>query len=59
MHEGDPIHELEERCVDRLNLEKSPLYSPQLNPFKSLWQHTKHGRLANFAPRTCGSCDGC
>jgi transposase len=30
--------------------EKLPGYAPEMNPDESVWQHTKHGRLANFAP---------
>jgi transposase len=30
--------------------EKLPGYAPETNPDESVWQHTKHGRLANFAP---------
>ena len=27
-----------------------PGYAPETNPDEMVWQHTKHGRLANFAP---------
>ena len=27
-----------------------PGYAPEANPDESVWEHTKHGRLANFAP---------
>ena len=30
--------------------EKLPSYAPETNPDESVWGHTKHGRLANFAP---------
>jgi transposase len=30
--------------------EKFPGYAPETNPDEMVWQHTKHGRLANFAP---------
>jgi transposase len=30
--------------------EKLPGYAPETNPDESVWEHTKHGRLANFAP---------
>jgi transposase len=30
--------------------EKLPSYAPETNPDEMVWQHTKHGRLANFAP---------
>jgi transposase len=30
--------------------EKLPSYAPETNPDESVWQHTKHGRLANFTP---------
>jgi len=30
--------------------ERLPPYAPETNPDESVWQHTKHGRLANFAP---------
>jgi transposase len=30
--------------------EKLPSYAPETNPDESVWEHTKHGRLANFAP---------
>lgn len=29
---------------------KLPGYAPETNPDEMVWQHTKHGRLANFAP---------
>jgi transposase len=29
--------------------EKLPSYAPETNPDESVWEHTKHGRLANFA----------
>jgi transposase len=28
-----------------------PSYTPEANPDEGVWQHTKHGRLANFAPK--------
>jgi hypothetical protein len=30
--------------------EQFPSYAPETNPDESVWQHTKHARLANFAP---------
>jgi hypothetical protein len=30
--------------------EKRPSYAPETNPDEMVWQHTKPGRLANFAP---------
>jgi len=30
--------------------EKLPGYAPEADPDEMVWQHTKHGRLANFAP---------
>ena len=30
--------------------EKLPSYAPETNPDEMVWEHTKHGRLANFAP---------
>jgi transposase len=30
--------------------EPLPGYAPETNPDEMVWQHTKHGRLANFAP---------
>ena len=30
--------------------EKFPGYAPETNPDERVWQHTKHARLANFAP---------
>ena len=30
--------------------EKLPGYAPETNPDESVWEHTKHGRLANFTP---------
>ena len=30
--------------------EKLPGYAPEADPDESVWEHTKHGRLANFAP---------
>ena len=30
--------------------EKFPGYAPEANPDEGVWQHTKHGRLANFTP---------
>jgi transposase len=30
--------------------ERLPPYAPETNPDENVWQHTKHGRLANFAP---------
>ncbi len=30
--------------------EKLPGYAPEINPDEMVWQHTKHGRLANFTP---------
>ena len=30
--------------------EKLPSYAPETNPDEMVWQHTKRGRLANFAP---------
>jgi hypothetical protein len=30
--------------------EKLPAYAPETNPDEMVWEHTKHGRLANFTP---------
>jgi transposase len=30
--------------------EPLPGYAPETNPDEMVWEHTKHGRLANFAP---------
>ena len=30
--------------------EKLPGYAPETNPDEMVWEHTKHGRLANFTP---------
>jgi putative transposase len=51
MHKGDAIHELAERCADRLSLEKFPPYAPILNPVEPVWSWLKYGRLCNFAPQ--------
>jgi transposase len=33
-----------------IETEKFPGYAPEANPDEMVWQHAKHGRLANFAP---------
>jgi transposase len=33
-----------------IKTEKFPGYAPETNPDELVWQHTKHGRLANFTP---------
>lgn len=33
-----------------IRTEKFPSYTPEANPDEGVWQHTKHGRLANFTP---------
>jgi transposase len=33
-----------------IETEPSPSYTPEANPDEGVWQHAKHGRLANFAP---------
>ncbi len=33
-----------------IRTEKLPAYAPETNPDESVWEHTKHGRLANFSP---------
>jgi transposase len=33
-----------------IHTEKLPVYAPETNPDENVWQHTKHARLANFAP---------
>jgi transposase len=33
-----------------IETEPLPAYAPEANPDESVWQHVKHGRLANFAP---------
>jgi len=30
--------------------ERFPSYAPETNPDEMVWEHTKHGRLANFTP---------
>jgi len=35
----------------KVKTEKFPGYAPETNPDEMVWQHTKHGRLANFAPQ--------
>ena len=33
-----------------IETEPFPSYTPEANPDEGVWQHAKHGRLANFAP---------
>jgi transposase len=33
-----------------IETEPFPGYTPEANPDEGVWQHAKHGRLANFAP---------
>ena len=33
-----------------IKTEKLPGYAPETNPDELVWEHTKHGRLANFTP---------
>src|SRR5947208_10283978 len=33
-----------------IETERLPGYAPEANPDEMVWQHAKHGRLANFAP---------
>ena len=33
-----------------IRTEQFPGYTPEANPDEGVWEHTKHGRLANFAP---------
>ena len=33
-----------------IETEPFPSYTPEANPDEGVWEHTKHGRLANFAP---------
>ena len=33
-----------------IHTEELPAYAPETNPDENVWQHTKHARLANFAP---------
>jgi transposase len=33
-----------------IETERFPSYAPEANPDEMVWQHAKHGRLANFAP---------
>jgi transposase len=33
-----------------IETEPFPSYAPEANPDEGVWEHTKHGRLANFAP---------
>jgi transposase len=33
-----------------IETEPFPGYTPEANPDEGVWEHTKHGRLANFAP---------
>jgi hypothetical protein len=33
-----------------IRTEKLPGYAPETNPDEMVWEHTKHGRLANFTP---------
>jgi hypothetical protein len=35
---------------DQVVTEKLPSDAPEANPDESVWQHAKHGRLANFTP---------
>lgn len=37
-----------------IHTERLPSYAPETNPDENVWQHTKHGRLANFAPADTG-----
>jgi transposase len=34
-----------------IETEPFPSYAPEANPDEGVWQHTKHGRLANFTPQ--------
>jgi transposase len=33
-----------------IETEPFPSYTPEANPDEGVWEHTKHGRLANFTP---------
>jgi transposase len=33
-----------------IKTERFPGYAPEANPDEMVWQHTKHGRLANYTP---------
>lgn len=33
-----------------ISTEQFPSYTPEANPDEGVWQHAKHGRLANFTP---------
>jgi transposase len=35
-----------------IEIEEFPTYAPELNPVDRAWGYLKHGRLANYAPRT-------
>ena len=53
--DGASIHKAAEKRLcqssDAVRVEYLPPYSPELNPVERAWAHTKHGDLANFAPK--------
>jgi transposase len=49
----DRSRAVREYLADHPSIETAPFpsYTPEANPDEGVWQHTKHGRLANFAPQ--------
>jgi transposase len=55
-HKGPAIRAVTDR-FPRLELERLPVYAPDLNPVEMVWSHLKYGRMANFLPRHVGHLD--
>lgn len=56
--DGSNIHDKSREVRDYLDMhpeivvERFPAYAPELNPEEYVWEHSKHGKLANHAPKT-------
>lgn len=44
------VRALKVRFGRRVDVERLPPYSPQLNPVEQIWNHSKYSQLANFIP---------
>jgi hypothetical protein len=50
VHKSHVVQEYLRRHGENIRVEWLPTYAPDLNPVEQVWNHSKHGDLANLAP---------
>jgi transposase len=54
VHKAQVVQEYLRRHGEKIRVEWLPAYAPDLNPVEQVWNHSKHGTLANLSPEDVG-----